>query len=57
MPAPRNAARGGYFIMSVDNSSATHTAGLDPSRARVAGAIKQASNISGVSFQYMLTTA
>lgn len=43
--------------MSIDNSSATQTAGLDPSRARVAGAIKQASNISGVSFQYMLTTA
>lgn len=43
--------------MSVDNSSASQTAVLDPSRARVAGAIKQASNISGVSFQYMLTTA
>ncbi|WP_244521596.1 lytic transglycosylase domain-containing protein [Bradyrhizobium sp. DOA9] len=43
--------------MSVDNFSATQTAGLDPSRARVAGAIKQASNITGVSFQYMLTTA
>ena len=57
MPAPLNAARGGHFIMSVDNSSATQTAGLDPARARVAGAIKQASNISGVSFQYMLTTA
>lgn len=57
MPAPLNAARGGHFIMSVDKFSATQTAGLDPSRARVAGAIKQASNISGVSFQYMLTTA
>lgn len=43
--------------MSVDNSSASQTAVLDPSRARVAGAIKQASNITGVSFQYMLTTA
>ncbi|WP_246510008.1 lytic transglycosylase domain-containing protein [Bradyrhizobium glycinis] len=43
--------------MSIDNFSATQTAGLDPSRARVAGAIKQASNITGVSFQYMLTTA
>ncbi|WP_247967921.1 lytic transglycosylase domain-containing protein [Bradyrhizobium sp. 195] len=43
--------------MSVDNFSATQTAGLDPSRARVAGAIKQASNVTGVSFQYMLTTA
>lgn len=57
LPAPLNAARGGHFIMSVDKFSATQTAGLDPSRARVAGAIKQASNISGVGFQYMLTTA
>ena len=57
MPAPLNAARGGHLNMSVDNFSATRTAGLDPTRARVAGAIKQASNISGVSFQYMLTTA
>jgi hypothetical protein len=57
LPAPLNAARGGHVIMSVDNSSAPQTVGLDPSRARVAGAIKQASNISGVSFQYMLTTA
>ncbi|WP_247984368.1 lytic transglycosylase domain-containing protein [Bradyrhizobium sp. 186] len=43
--------------MSVDNSSATQTAGTDPSRARVAGAIKQASSLTGVSFEYMLTTA
>ncbi|MBR0957710.1 lytic transglycosylase domain-containing protein [Bradyrhizobium japonicum] len=43
--------------MSIDNSGASQTAVLDSSRARVAGAIKQASNISGVSFQYMLTTA
>jgi hypothetical protein len=43
--------------MSVDNSSASQTAVLDPSRARVAGAIKQASNVAGVSFQYLLTTA
>lgn len=43
--------------MSVDNFSATQTAGIDPSPARVAGAIKRASNISGVSFEYMLTTA
>ncbi|OAF06221.1 transglycosylase [Bradyrhizobium centrolobii] len=57
MPAPLNAARGGHSIMSVDNSSATQTAATDQSRARVAGAIKQASNLSGVSFEYMLTTA
>lgn len=43
--------------MSVDNSSATLTASIDPSRARVAGAIKQASGRTGVSFEYMLTTA
>jgi hypothetical protein len=57
LPASLNAARGGPFIMSVDNSSGSQTAVLDPSRARVAGAIKQASNVAGVSFQYMLTTA
>ncbi|UVO32270.1 transglycosylase SLT domain-containing protein [Bradyrhizobium arachidis] len=43
--------------MSVDNSSATLTGNIDPSRARVAGAIKQASGRTGVSFEYMLTTA
>ncbi|WGD55840.1 lytic transglycosylase domain-containing protein [Bradyrhizobium sp. CB1650] len=57
MPAPFNAARSGHSTMSVDNSSAMQTAGIDPPRARVAGAIKQASNLSGVSFEYMLTTA
>ena len=43
--------------MSVDTSNATATAGVDPSRARIAGAIKQASNASGASFEYLLTTA
>lgn len=43
--------------MSVDNSSATQTVGIDPLRARVAGAIKQASGLTGVSFEYLLTTA
>ncbi|WP_271586540.1 lytic transglycosylase domain-containing protein [Bradyrhizobium sp. CCBAU 53415] len=57
LPASFNAGRAGHFIMSIDNFSATQTAGLDPSRARVAGAIKQASNVTGVSFQYLLTTA
>ncbi len=47
----------GHAIMSVDNSGALLTAGVDPSRTRVAGAIKQASNVTGVSFEYMLTTA
>jgi Transglycosylase SLT domain len=43
--------------MSVDTSNTTATAGVDTSRARVAGAIKQAANTSGASFQYLLTTA
>src|SRR5271154_639696 len=43
--------------MSVDTSNATATAGVDPSRGRVAGAIKQAASSSGTSFQYLLTTA
>ena len=43
--------------MSVDNSSALLTGSIDPSRARVAGAIKQASSRTGVSFEYMLSTA
>ena len=43
--------------MSVDTSNATATAGVDPSRARIAGAIKQASDTTGTSFEYMLATA
>jgi len=43
--------------MSVDTLNATATAGVDPSRARVAGAIKQAADITGTSFEYMLATA
>src|SRR5882672_1106576 len=43
--------------MSVDTSNATATAGVDSSRARVAGAIKQAANTTGTSFEYLLTTA
>src|ERR1700742_2467003 len=43
--------------MSVDTSNATAPAGVDPGRARVAGAIKQAASSTGVSFEYMLTTA
>ena len=42
--------------MSVDTSNASAT-GVDPSRARVAGAIKQAASSSGTSFHYLLTTA
>jgi hypothetical protein len=43
--------------MSVDTSGATATAGVDPARVRVAGAIKQAASSSGTSFEYLLTTA
>ncbi len=43
--------------MSVDTTSGTPTAGVDASRARIAGAIKQASNTTGTSFQYLLATA
>jgi hypothetical protein len=43
--------------MAVDASSATSTAGIDPSRARIAGAIKQAASTTGTSFEYLLTTA
>src|SRR5213595_1204967 len=43
--------------MSVDISNATATAGVDPSRLRVAGAIKQAADTSGSSFEYLLATA
>jgi hypothetical protein len=43
--------------MSVDASSANAAAGIDPSRARIAGAIKQAANSTGTSFEYLLTTA
>jgi hypothetical protein len=43
--------------MSLDASNATTTAGVDPSRARIAGAIKQAANTTGTSFQYLLATA
>jgi hypothetical protein len=43
--------------MSVDASSASPAAGIDPSRARLAGAIKQAANTTGTSFEYLLATA
>ena len=43
--------------MSVDTSNATATAGVDPSRVRIAGAIKQAASATGANFQYLLATA
>src|SRR6202022_2592852 len=47
----------GHQHMSGDTSSATATAGVDPSRVRIAGAIKQAANTTGTSFEYLLATA
>lgn len=43
--------------MSVETSNATAAAGVDPSRVRIAGAIKQAASSSGTSFEYLLATA
>src|ERR1044072_533650 len=43
--------------MSVEASSAPAAAGIDPTRVRVAGAIKQAASSTGTSFQYLLATA
>jgi hypothetical protein len=43
--------------MSVETSNATATAGVEASRVRVAGAIKQAASLSGTSFEYLLATA
>ncbi len=43
--------------MSVDPTSVTAVQGLDPTRARIAGAIKQASVSTGASFQYLVAAA
>jgi hypothetical protein len=43
--------------MSADTSNATATAGVDPSRLRIAGAIKQAAGATGANFEYLLATA
>jgi hypothetical protein len=43
--------------MSVDTLNATAAAGVDPSRVRIAGAIKQAASTTGASFEYLLATA
>ncbi len=43
--------------MSVDPTSVTAVQGLDPSRARIAGAIKQASDSTGASFRYLVAAA
>src|SRR5450631_2396452 len=43
--------------MSVDAINASAAAGIDPSRTRIAGAIKQAASTTGASFEYLLATA
>jgi hypothetical protein len=43
--------------MSVDTSGATAAAGVDSTRLRIAGAIKQAARNTGASFEYLLATA
>jgi Transglycosylase SLT domain len=43
--------------MSADTSNTAATAGVDPSRVRIAGAIKQAAGTTGANFQYLLATA
>src|SRR3954465_9674827 len=42
--------------MSVDTTNATAAAGVEPSRVRIAGAIKQAASSTGTSFEYLLAT-
>src|ERR1044072_5449568 len=45
--------------MSVDtlNANASTVAGVDPTRAKIAGSIKQAASTTGASFEYLLATA
>src|SRR3981189_3108492 len=43
--------------MSVDASNANAAAGIHPSRAPLAGAMKQAASPTGTSFEYLLATA
>src|SRR3981081_4155260 len=43
--------------MSVDTTNATAAAGVDPTRLKLAGSIKQAASTTGASFEYLLTTA
>jgi hypothetical protein len=37
--------------MSVDTTNATAAAGVDPTRAKIAGSIKQAASTMGASFE------
>jgi len=50
-------ARSAHHHMSADTLGATTAAGIDSSRLRIAGAIKQAASNTGASFEYLLATA
>jgi Transglycosylase SLT domain len=43
--------------MSVDTLNANAAAGVDPTRVKIAGSIKQAASTTGASFEYLLATA
>ena len=43
--------------MSIDTFNANAAAGVDPTRVKIAGSIKQAASTTGTSFEYLLTTA
>lgn len=43
--------------MAIDIFNAGAAAGVDPTRTKIAGSIKQAASTTGTSFQYLLTTA
>ena len=43
--------------MSVDTTNAAAATGVDPTRVKIAGSIKQAASTTGASFEYLLTTA
>src|SRR3954468_21649911 len=43
--------------MSVATINATAAAGVDPTRVKIAGSIKQAASTTGTSFEYLLATA
>src|SRR5260370_26558360 len=47
----------GHQHMSVDTSNAPATAGICPSRARIARPIKQAARSTGATFEYLLPPA
>src|SRR3954469_14226951 len=57
-PARPHGSRGaGLQHMPVDTSNAMAAAGVDPSRLKIAGSIKQAASTTGASFEYLLATA